>query len=336
MSAKTIFVTGAAGFLGSHLADTFLKSGHRVIACDSLLGGERENVSEGVEFHQVDCTDLERMTAIMKGTDIVYHCAAAPYEGFSVFSPYLVTQSVVSASVSTITAAIRNGVERIVSCSSMARYGENKVPFTEDMPPRPQDPYGIGKLASEMFLRNLCSIHNVEWVICVPHNIYGPKQRYYDPFRNVVGIMINMMLQGRQPIIYGNGEQKRCFSYIADELPVLVKLGFERNVIGEVINIGPDDHFISINELARDIAELMEFDLNPVYEAGRPQEVMLANCSADKARRLLGYQPRYSLREGLMETIKWVSQKGPRPFEYHLPLEIINEKSPRTWTARLF
>jgi len=336
MSSRTVFVTGAAGFLGSHLAEAFLKDGNRVICCDNLLGGEQENVPEDAEFHEVDCSDLERLTRIMKGSDVVYHCAATPYEGFSVFSPYLVTQNIVSASVSTFTAAIRNGAKRIVFCSSMARYGENKIPFTEDMPPRPQDPYGIGKLASEMLLQNLCSIHEVEWVISVPHNIYGPRQRYYDPFRNVVGIMINMILQNRQPIIYGDGEQRRCFSYIGDDLPILVRMAFDQGVAGQVINVGPDEEFVSINHLARLIAEIMEFDLHPVYVPDRPQEVDLANCSADKARKLLGYQTRYSLRDGLMETIKWTAQKGPRPFEYHLPLEIINDKCPKTWSERLF
>jgi len=336
VSASTVFITGIAGFLGSHLAERFLEKGLRVVGCDNLLGGYRDNVPEGAEFHVIDCLDLERLTAVMKGADTVYHCAATAYEGLSVFSPFIVTQNIVDASVATFTAAIRNEVRRIVFCSSMARYGTNEVPFSEEMPPRPQDPYGIGKVAAETYLRNLCGVHGLEWVICVPHNIYGPRQKYDDPFRNVAAIMINLMLQGRQPIIYGNGSQRRCFSFIEDDLPVLTRLAFQEDVTGEVINIGPDEEFVTINGLAKTIADLLEFELRPVYMPGRPQEVELANCSADKARRMLGYATRYGLREGLERTIDWIAAKGPRPFEYHLPLEIANGRCPETWARRLF
>ena len=336
MTGQTVFITGVAGFLGSHLAEAFLKHGCRVIGCDNLLGGYRDNVPEGTEFYETDCLDLEALTIIMQGTDIVYHCAATAYEGLSVFSPFLVTQNIVGASVATFTAAIRSGVRRIVFCSSMARYGTNQVPFTEDMPPRPQDPYGIGKVAAEAYLRNLCQVHEVEWVICVPHNIYGPRQKYDDPFRNVAAIMINLMVQDRQPIIYGDGTQKRCFSFIEDDLPVLTRLAFEKDVVGEVINVGPDEEFVTINELAQTIARLLEFELHPVRVPGRPQEVAFANCSADKARRLLGYTTRYTLREGLAQTIQWIAAKGPRPFKYHLPLEIETGKCPETWIRQLF
>ena len=336
MTEQRVFITGMAGFLGSHLARRFLQQGCSVTGCDNLLGGYLDNVPEGADFQRIDCLDLKSLSAAMEGVDTVYHCAATAYEGLSVFSPFLVTENIVSASVATFTAAIRNRVKRIVYCSSMARYGTNEVPFREEMAPRPQDPYGIGKVAAETYLRNLCEVHGVEWVICVPHNIYGPHQKYDDPFRNVAAIMINLMLQGRQPIIYGDGTQKRCFSFVEDDLPVLTRLAFDDGVVGEIINIGPDEEFVTINELAHTIAELLEFELHPTYFPGRPQEVALANCSADKARRLLGYTTRYTLREGLDQTIEWIAAKGTRPFQYHLPLEIENGRCPETWTNHLF
>lgn len=331
-----IFISGVAGFLGSHLADTFLRQGHEVAGCDNLIGGYIDNVSSKVEYYQYDCTFHNSMVKITKDVDVVYHCAATAYEGLSVFSPYVVTKNVVDATVSLITASIANKVQRFIFCSSMARYGSNIVPFTEDMVPNPQDPYGIGKYSSELFLRNLCDIHGMEYVIAVPHNIIGPRQKYDDPYRNVASIMINMMLQGRQPIIYGNGEQKRCFSFIQDDIQVLEKLATADNVIGETINIGPDEEFVSINELSQSIARILDFDLQPEYVFGRPQEVMLANCSADKARRLLGYKTNYSLEQGLREMVEWIRHSGPKPFKYHLDLEIINEKTPLTWKNKLF
>lgn len=331
-----IFISGVAGFLGSHLADTFLEQGHEVIGCDNLIGGYLENVPHKVEFYQYDCTFHNSMVKITKEVDVVYHCAATAYEGLSVFSPFVVTKNIVDATVSLISASIANKVKRFVYCSSMARYGTNAVPFTEDMTPNPQDPYGIGKYSSELFLKNLCEIHGMEYVIAVPHNIIGTRQKFDDPYRNVASIMINMMLQGRQPIIYGDGEQKRCFSFVQDGIQVLEKLAIADNVKGEIINIGPDEEFVSINELASIIAKILNFELHPTYVTGRPQEVLLANCSADKARRLLGYKTNYSLEQGINEMVAWIRKVGTRPFKYHLDLEIITEKTPATWKEKIF
>jgi len=333
---KTIFITGIAGFLGSHLADTFIKKGYRVVGCDNLIGGYLDNVPAKAEFFQYDCVFLNSMRKIMKGVDIVYHCAATAYEGLSVFSPHLITKNITEASASVISAAIQNKVKRFIFCSSMARYGENKVPFTEDMKPNPQDPYGIGKYSSELLLENLAKVHGMEYVIAVPHNIIGPRQKYDDPYRNVAAIMINLMLQKRQPIIYGDGEQKRCFSFIQDDVKVLEKLAFSDKVVGEVINIGPDEEFVTINQLAETIAKLLKFKLKPIYMPERPQEVELANCSADKARRLLGYKTEYTLGAGLKSMIDYIKKRGSKPFKYHLDLEIINKKTPRTWKDKLF
>lgn len=334
---QKVFISGVAGFLGSHLADYFLDRGHQVVGCDNLMGGYLDNVPEKVEFYQYDLNHFNSMVKITKGCDVVYHCAATAYEGLSVFSPYLITQNIVQNSVSIMTASIVNKARRFVYCSSMARYGEQEtVPFTEDMIPSPIDPYGIGKYSAELMLKNLCQIHSMEYVIAVPHNIIGPRQKYDDPYRNVASIMINLMLQGRQPIIYGDGNQKRCFSFVQDDVDVLYDLAFSDQVCGEVINIGPDDEFISVNELAREIADILNFNLDPIYVPGRPQEVKLANCSMKKARELLGWQPKIKLREGLESMVNYIRERGTKPFKYHIDLEIITDKTPRTWKDKLF
>jgi UDP-glucose 4-epimerase len=246
-----------------------------------------------------------------------------------------VTQNIVTAATGMISAAIANGVGRFVLCSSMARYGSQEVPFTEDMTPRPQDPYGIGKHTSELILQNLAEVHGMEWVIAVPHNIIGPRQKYDDPYRNVAAIFINLMLQGRQPMVYGDGMQKRCFSYISDDVAPLKQMAFDPACSGEVINIGPDGEFVTILELAETVARLLDFRLEVKLTRPRPREVYLANCSADKARRMLQYDPRISLEDGLRSMIDWIRSRGPRPFEYHLELEIANDKTPDTWKKRL-
>ena len=331
-----IFITGVAGFLGSHLADAMLADSHTVVGIDNLIGGELENVPAAVNFHQIDCNDFEGVRRLSEGCDIFYHCAATAYEGLSVFSPHIVTQNIVSASVSLFSAAIANKAKRIVFCSSMARYGALKPPFTEDQSPKPQDPYGIGKLAAEEMLRNLCEIHGVEYVIAIPHNIIGPRQKYDDPFRNVASIMINLMLQKRQPIIYGDGKQQRCFSFVSDCLYCLKEMAFRSNVVGEIINIGPDEEIVTIIDLAQRIANQLRFNLNPVFLADRPQEVAHAICSSDKARKLLDYKTVVDLDTGLSRMINHIRQRGVRPFKYHIDLEIVNERTPKTWTEHLF
>lgn len=335
--ARKVFITGIAGFLGSHIADRCLELGYDVVGCDNLIGGYLDNVPDDAEFFQYDCKYLNSMKKIMQGVDTVYHCAATAYEGLSVFAPHLVSQNTFQISVSVMTAAISAGVRRFVYCSSMARYGtQPTVPFTEDMICKPQDPYGIAKYAGELTLRNLADVHGMEFVIAVPHNIIGPRQKYDDPYRNVASIMINLMLQGRQPIIYGDGEQKRCFSFVQDDIQVLEKLMDSPKAIGEVINIGPDEEFISINELATEIAGILNFKLDPVYVQGRPQEVKLAHCSAEKARKLFGYKTEYSLKRGLKEMIEWIEERGPKKFRYTFDLEIVNKKTPRTWVEKMF
>lgn len=334
MSSK-VLITGVAGFLGSHLADALIEKGHQIIGVDNLLGGYEDNVPKEVEFHKLDCND-KSVSEIMKGVDVIYHCAATAYEGLSVFSPYLVNYHNYMSTVNLVNGAVKNNVSRFVFTSSMARYGTNEVPFSEEMNPRPQDPYAISKVASEMHVKLMSEIHGFDYVIGVPHNIIGPRQKYDDPYRNVASIMINLMLQDRQPIIYGDGNQMRCFSFVQDTLQALEKLGFADNVISEVINIGPDEEFITINQLAETISELLDFDLKPRFMTGRPQEVFHANCSANKARNLLGYKTKYSLKQGLTEMIEYIRDRGPKPFNYHLEIELVTEKTPKTWTNQLF
>lgn len=331
-----VLVTGVAGFLGSHIADRFIESGHKVVGVDNLIGGYEENVSQSVQFHKFDLLDRDRLAKVMKGVELVVHSACTAYEGLSVFSPSLVVNNTSQIAVSTMSASIENGVRRFVQMSSMARYGtQDTLPFTESMIPKPQDPYGIAKLSSELLVENLSKTHGMEYVILVPHNIIGPRQKFDDPYRNVASIMVNRMLQAKQPIIYGDGEQMRCFSFIQDVIEPLYAACFSEDAVGEIINIGPDEGFVTINRLAEIIASELDFCLDPIYMPGRPQEVKFANCSADKARRILGYSTKTSLDIGIRELVNWIKNKGPQPFRYHLPLEIVNELTPKTWSERL-
>ena len=332
---KKILVTGAAGFLGSHLCQKLSSNGHEVVGVDNMTGGYSDNVPKNITFHAYDCCDLKKMHEVMKkGVDIVYHCAATAHEGLSVFSPVEITKNVYLASVSVFTAAINKKVKRIVFCSSMARYGDQKSPFLESMIAKPVDPYGIAKVAAEKVLINLCELNNVEWVIAVPHNIIGPKQKYDDPFRNVVSIMINRILQGKPPIIFGDGNQKRCFSYIDDCLNCLIPMLEQKNVVKEIINIGPDEELVSIKKIAEICSNVTGSNLRPIFKKDRPKEVKTATCSADKARNLLNYKTLTNLKTGIQKTYEYIKKRGPRPFDYNIDLEIENSLTPEYWLKK--
>jgi len=332
-----IFITGVAGFLGSNLAEFYLKKGFKVSGCDNLVGGELDNVHPDVVFYQGDCEKLDFMTQCTKhNVDVLCHAAAYAHEGLSSISPTLICNNNVTGSVSVFTAAIRNKVKRIVYCSSMARYGNVKIPYNEDDNLNPVDPYGVSKVAAENILRILCNTHGIEYNIAVPHNIIGPKQKYDDPFRNVVSIMSNLMLQNRQPIIYGDGEQKRCFSDIEDCIYCLDKLMTDKDIVSQVVNIGPDEEFVTINELFKIISNKLKFNQEPKYFDDRPNEVKHATCSSDKARKLLNYKTSVSLEDSIDKVINYIKAKGTKKFKYNYNLEIENEKTPKTWKEKLF
>ncbi len=298
-----ILITGVAGFLGSHLSEKLIEIGHIVVGIDNMVGGYKDNIPNNVEFHNVDCCDFSKIKQLMKNIDIVYHCAATAHEGLSVFSPHEITKNNYLASVSIFSAAINEKVKRIIFCSSMARYGDQQTPFTEEMKPKPVDPYGVSKVASEQVLQILCDLNNIEWVVAVPHNIIGPKQIYNDPYRNVVSIFLNRMLQGKSPIVYGDGKQKRCFSYIDDCLSCMIPMLDQKNLNKQIINIGPDEEFVTVNKVVEICSNITGSNLEPIHKEDRPREVKHATCSADKARKLLNYKTKVSLTDGIKKNL---------------------------------
>lgn len=338
---KTVLITGIAGFLGSHLADSLLKEKWKVVGCDNLVCGDLSNVPDKAICYHFDCRDREDMDWLMDHfkPDVVVHAAATAHEGLSVFSPSFITSNIFEASVSVFSAAIANGVEHIVFMSSMSRYGHGEPfgpPFKEDVHiPAPVDPYAIAKVASEDVLKMLSKAHGFKWSIVVPHNIIGARQKYDDPFRNVASIMMNRCMNGDAPIVYGDGEQKRCFSPIEDCIDSLTKIVTEEAGVGEVINIGPDGSEISVNKLARMVMGVTGFDGDPIHFPDRPCEVKEAYCSSDKARRLLGYKPKNDVYNCLRDMHKAIKKAGAKPFDYSLPVEIVTDKTPETWSKKL-
>lgn len=345
-----VWITGIAGFLGSHLAETLIAEGHEVTGNDNLICGDKKNLKGIIKyFHTTDCSDFNSLKAKFDEfkPDVLIHCAATAHEGLSNFSPSFITKNIYEASIATFSAAIASGVKRIVFMSSMSRYGKGHYsefqstppvwygpPFAEWFGTHPVDPYGVAKVAAEDTLKILCDLHDVKWSILVPHNIIGTRQRYCDPYRNVASIMMNRCLKGQPPIIYGDGLQKRCFSPVQDCLPSIVK-AVTGAVDGEVVNIGPDKGEITIKELAEKIINLTGYNGGPLHFPDRPNEVKEAFCSSDKARRMLSYEEKQPLDECLKEMVEDIKSKGAKDFDYSFPLEIITDKTPKTWSERL-
>ena len=333
---KFIFISGIAGFLGSHLAEWALSKGYRVAGCDNLSAGRKENVPEGAEFYQYDLHDLKKNKKYTRDVDVIFHAAALPYDNLSLFSPYQITDHIYTITASLLSAAVENNVKRFVYCSSMSRYGNAPNPFTEDLTPTPVTPYGLAKVAGEHLIRSLSEVHKFEYVICVFHNIFGIRQIYNDPHRNAVSIIINQMLQDRSPLVYGDGEQTRGFSPVKDVLGLFEGLLFSEKTNGEIINIGPDGETVTINRLIEKLNKIMGKSLQPVYVKVRPGEVKEAVCSSDKARKLLNYCPQVSLEQSLEEMVAWIKDQGPKEFSYNQKIEINNQYTPAVWTRKIF
>ena len=327
-----IHVTGVAGFLGSHVAEELVHREHVVSGSDNLSAGVMGNVPRAVKFYHADCL---QPLGLFQGIDVVYHCAAHPHEGLSVFSPDVITKSIYGASVAVFSEAIKAGVKRIVYCSSMSRYGDGETPFRETQPTKPRDPYAIAKVAAEETLKCLAEAHGIEYVIAVPHNIVGVRQKYDDPFRNVCAIMANRMMQGMRPIVYGDGKQTRCFSDVRDISGLMADMAEDRRINGEIFNVGPDEYPVTIDQMGRMLAEIIGVEWKPIMLPDRPREVRQAHCSSDKIREWLGYKTKYSMAQMLKSLVGYIAERGPKPFDYYLPIEIKTAQTPKVWTERM-
>ena len=331
-----VFITGISGLLGSTMARFLINQGHEVVGIDNMIGGVEGNVPELATYIKGDILNVEHLKEDMKGCEIVFHTAALPYEGLSVFSPMVTATSIVSGTIATAAAAIHNKVRLFINCSSMARYGNQTPPFTEDMTPAPVDPYGLAKVNAEQHLKILSDLHGLHYLTVVPHNVIGTGQRYFDPFRNVVGIMINRCLQHKPIIVYGDGEQKRSFSNVLDCIRAIYRMmeSTRTDLCSQVYNIGPDDNEISIKDLAYKVGHHCEVYPNLQHFPDRPAEVKNAFCSSQKVRDEWNYNATISVDQTLKEMVDWIRPQV-KNFEYHLPLEFITDKTPKTWTDRL-
>lgn len=336
MKKTKVLVTGAAGFMGSHLSERLARDGYEVYGLDNLSIGRLSNVPKSIEFIKCDLVRADETAEIVSRVkpELVYHLAAWAHEGLSQFMPKLITENNYNAFLNLIVPAINSGMRRIVIASSMSVYGAQKPPFNEGMATAPEDIYAVAKASMELAVKILADVHGFDYTIIRPHNVYGPKQALWDPYRNVVAIFINRLMKGLPPIIYGDGHQTRAFSYIEDVNPYIQKAGVLEGTIGEIINVGPLEEY-SINELAKAVLEAFDSDLEPIHTKDRPKEVKHAYCTNDKAVKLLGYKTSTSLQEGVKKMVEWAKGMGAQEFEYLDKLELTGVNIPETWSKKL-
>jgi UDP-glucose 4-epimerase len=305
-------VTGAAGFIGSHVAKALLSGGHDVVAMDDLSGGFADNVPEAAEFIEGSVVDNDLVAALFDrhSFDYVFHLAAYAAEGLSHYIRRFNYRNNVLGSVNLINQAVLHDVQRFIFTSSIAVYGENQLPMTEELVPQPEDPYGIAKYAVELDLEAAYRQFGLEYTIFRPHNVYGEHQNIGDKYRNVVGIFMNQIMRGQPLSIFGDGSQTRAFSYIDDVAPVMVECIAIPESVGQVFNIGADRAY-SVNELAHVVCATMGAEPNIVYLPAR-NEVLHAYASHDKVRSMFDVGEPTPLEVGIGRMANWAFAVGAR------------------------
>jgi UDP-glucose 4-epimerase len=331
-STRRALVTGAAGFIGSHVADSCLALGMEVVATDDLSGGFIENVPREATWAEGDLKDVEFCGSLWElgPFDYVYHLGAYAAEGLSHFVRRFNYETNLVASINLINLAILHKVERFVFASSIAVYGAGQTPMSEELTPQPEDPYGVSKYAVELDLRAVQHMFDLEYTVFRPHNVYGERQNIADPYRNVIGIFMNAVMRGEPLPVFGDGRQTRAFSHIDDVAPLIARSPLMTGARNEVFNVGADVPY-SILELAEEVSRAFDVPVNTKHLLAR-NEVVHAFSDQSKARRVFAPPEPIALSDGIARMAQWVREQGARP-PVGFPGEIeVAEKLPPSWT----
>jgi UDP-glucose 4-epimerase len=331
-----ILVTGSSGFIGSHVARELLDMGHHVVGLDDLSGGFVENNPPGLDFTQGSINDVDRVDQLFADYrfEYVFHLAAYAAEGLSHFIKRFNYENNLIGSVNLINASVNTGtVKCFVFTSSIAVYGSSQVPMLEDITPTPEDPYGIAKYAVELDLAESHEIFGLNYVIFRPHNVYGENQNIGDRYRNVIGIFMNQLMQGKPMTIFGDGTQTRAFSYISDVAPVIARSIERPEAWNLVFNVGAERPY-SVLELAHTVARAMRTE--PQVQHLEPRrEVVHAFSSHDRVNAIFGdLVKNISLEEGVGRMARWAKEVGPRVSNVFEGVEVV-KNIPSSWRSAL-
>ena len=300
-------VTGGAGFIGSHLAEALIQRGHRVRVADSLVTGRRSNLSHlpGVEFLEGDLADLEFARQAVDGSEYVLHQAAIPSVPRSVKDPVGSNRANVDATLNALVAARDAGVKRFVFAASSSAYGDTPtLPKHEEMATNPLSPYALQKVIGEQYLQMFTRLYGLQTVATRYFNVFGPRQDPSSPYSGVISVFATALLENRPPTIYGDGEQTRDFTYVANVVDGVLRACEAPGAAGQIINVATGGR-ISLNKLFEEMRSIVGADVRPNYHDTRAGDVRDSQADITKARELLGYVPIVSFEEGLRHTIEW-------------------------------
>jgi nucleoside-diphosphate-sugar epimerase len=305
-------VTGGAGFIGSHLSEEIARRGHRVRVADSLVTGKRSNLAHvpGVELIEGDLADLEFAKRVADGCDYVLHQAALPSVPRSVTDPISANRANVDGTLNILVAARDAGVKRLVFASSSSAYGDTPtLPKHEGMPVDPMSPYALQKVVGEQYLRMFTRLYGLETVSIRYFNVFGPRQDPTSPYSGVISVFATALIENRPPKIYGDGEQTRDFTYVANVVDGVLRACEAPKASGEIINVATGGR-ISLNQLFYAMRDVVGGTLEPIYGEPRQGDVRDSQADIQKAKALLGYEPTVPFEEGLARTIAWYRTAG--------------------------
>ena len=329
----TVLVTGGAGFIGSHVVRHCLGMGHEVVVLDDLSGGFEDHIPEGAIFVKGSVYDEVLVEDLFKQYKFtyVYHLAAYAAEGLSHFIRRFNYNNNLVGSINLINESIKHKVKCFVFTSSIAVYGAGQLPMAETTVPQPEDPYGVSKYAVEMDLKAAHEMFGLNYVIFRPHNVYGENQNIGDKYRNVIGIFMNQIMQGKQLTIFGDGTQTRAFSYIDDVAIPIARCVDLPAAYNQVFNIGADKPY-TVNELAEVVSE--EFGVKPdIKHLNARNEVLHAYSDHSKAHKVFGDPTGIDLKEGIRRMAAWARRVGARQSQEFDNIEI-TEKLPDGWQVK--
>jgi nucleoside-diphosphate-sugar epimerase len=299
-------VTGGAGFIGSHLAEALLHRGHTVRIADDLSTGKASNIPSGeIEFVQGDLADLAFATTVVNGIDVVLHQAAIPSVPRSIDDPVRSHRANVDATFNVLVAAREARVRRVVFAGSSSEYGDTPtLPKQEDMPVNPLSPYALQKVIGEQYLQQFTRHYGLETVSIRYFNVFGPRQDPSSPYSGVISLFIRALLDGRQPMFHGDGEQTRDFTYVANVVDGVLRAAETPGIAGEIFNVATGKR-ISLRQLLASLQQLLGTSIEPSFGPPRAGDVRDSQADIGKAERLLGYKPTVGFEEGLKRTVEW-------------------------------
>ncbi len=302
-------VTGGAGFIGSHIAATLAARGARVRVLDDLSTGHRENIEEiggDIDFIHASLNDEAALKRALEGVELVFHEAAIPSVPRSVERPRETHEACVDATFSLLLAAKENGVRRFVYAASSSAYGDQEtLPKVETMPPDPLSPYAVAKLVGEYYCQVFARVYGFETVALRYFNVFGPRQDPSSQYSGVISRFISALMRAEPPVIFGDGEQSRDFTYVQNAVEANLRAAETTRGVGQVINVANGER-ITLNQLLETLKQLTgHTDAQAHYEPARIGDVRHSLADITRARELLGYEPQVGLEEGLRKTIEW-------------------------------